>query len=729
MLSTLYSVLFLLVISFRIGSSQVRVNQETYVVFVQRPAGIESAEPGDLESWYRTFLPEVTSSNEEEEEDRMVYSYRTVLTGFAARLTAGEAREMSQKEGFVSARVEKTMHLHTTHSASFLGLHQDYGLWNHSNFGKGVVIGVLDTGITLNHPSFDDKGMPPPPAKWKGRCEFKRKVCNNKIIGARAFISPRQKPIDDNGHGTHTAGTAAGSPVSGVSYYDQLNGTAIGIAPLAHLAVYKICNAVGTCKETDILAAMDAAVEDGVDILSLSLGTGSLPFYEDGIAVGAYGAAQKGVLVTCSAGNLGPNRASLSNEAPWILTVGAGTTDRSVRATVKLGNNAEVNGESLYQPKADLPSKLLPLVYGALCEPGSLKGVDVKGKVVLCEIDATQLGKIQKGEEVKRAGGAAMILMNDEHAGFETTPDLHVLPASHVSYVDGMNIRRYINSSSSPTATVVFKGTVFGLPYAPQVAKFSSRGPSLASPGILKPDILGPGHRILAAWPSSPGGSFFALKSGTSMACPHLTGIVALLKCSHPDWSPAAIKSAIMTTADLTDLGGNPITDQQFAAVNVFAIGSGHVNPRRADNPGLVYDIQPDDYIPYLCGLGYNDTQVGFTVQKRVECSTLSKTPEGHLNYPSFTVRLGSDSVTYTRTAMNVGPDKATYSASIVAPQGVDVEVRPELLSFEGTKQSATYSVTFRRRRKNEDIPFAQGYLTWVSKKHTVRSPIVINFE
>ncbi|CAN1186316.1 Subtilisin-like protease 4 [Linum perenne] len=734
--------MFLLVLTFRIGSSQVsRVgvdessNQETYIVFVQRPLGVASAEPEDLERWYRAFLPEVTTESASNEE-RMVYSYHTVLTGFAARLTAGEAKEMGQKEGFVSARVEKTMHLHTTHSSRFLGLHQDYGFWNRSNFGKGVVIGVLDTGIALNHPSFDDKGMPPPPAKWKGRCEFKRKVCNNKIIGARTFLSPRQKPIDDNGHGTHTAGTAAGSPVSGASYYDQLNGTAIGIAPLAHLAVYKICNAAGSCKETDILAAMDAAVEDGVDILSLSLGAGSFPFYEDGIAVGAYGAAQKGVLVTCSAGNLGPKKASLSNEAPWILTVGAGTMDRSVRATVKLGNNAELNGESLSQPKGS-PPKLLPLVYAgangnptsALCEPGSLKGVDVKGKVVLCEVDASRLGKIQKGEEVKRAGGAAMILMNDEHAGFETTPDLHLLPASHVSYVDGMNIKRYINSSSSPTATVVSKGTIFGLPYAPQVATFSSRGPSLASPGILKPDILGPGHRILAAWPSPRGQFSFNLMSGTSMACPHLSGIAALLKSSHPDWSPAAIKSAIMTTADLTDLGGNLITDQQFAAVNVFAIGSGHVNPRRADNPGLVYDIQPDDYIPYLCGLGYNDTQVGFTVQKRVDCSTLSKTAEGHLNYPSFTVRLGSDSITYTRRVTNVGPAKSTYSPRIIAPQGVHVKVKPKLLRFSKAKQSATYSVTFRRRTKNEDIPFAQGYLTWVSKKHVVRSPILINFE
>ncbi|CAL1375521.1 unnamed protein product [Linum trigynum] len=738
-----HSSILLLILTFTITSSS--EISETYIVFVQKPPAIATAaESQDLNNWYRTFLPEVTTSSASTlNEDRMVHSYHTILTGFAARLTADEAKAMEYKPGFISARPEKTMHLHTTHSARFLGLQEDRGLWNLSNYGKGVIVGVLDTGIALNHPSFDDKGMPPPPAKWKGKCEFKRKVCNNKLIGARNFLSPRQKPIDENGHGTHTAAIAAGSPVQGVSYFGQLNGTATGIAPSAHLAVYRTCNALGSCKETDILAAMDAAVEDGVDVLSLSLGTGSTPFFEDGIAVGAYGAVQKGVLVTCSCGNLGPGKSSLSNEAPWILTVGAGTTDRSVRATVKLGgSNVEFHGESLFQPKGILPSKMLPLVYAgnndhpmsAFCESGSLKGV--KGKVVLCRSDGSQMGRIWKGKEVKRAGGAAMILMNDKITGFETTPELHVLPASEVSYKDGMKIKRYINSTSSPNGTLVFEGTVFGVTYAPQVATYSSRGPSLASPGILKPDILGPGNRILAAWPDGGGSNrepTFELMSGTSMACPHLSGVVALLKGSHPEWSPAAIKSAIMTTADTNDLGGDPITDQQFEEVNLFDTGSGHVNPNRANKPGLVYDIKPDDYIPYLCGLGYNDTEIGFIAQKVVKCSTVEKMVEGQLNYPSFSARLGSAaaaSVTYTRTVTNVGPANSTYVAQIVAPRGVRVKVTPKKLRFREGKPSTSYSVTFRRRRKGSlDAAFAQGYLVWISKRYRVRSPIAITFE
>ncbi|CAK7335402.1 unnamed protein product [Dovyalis caffra] len=709
---------------------------ETYIVFLEKPEGMESAKPEDLDSWYQSFLPAVTTSSSNQQ--RLIYSYHNVVTGFAAKLTKQEAKAMEMKEGFMSARPQNVLNVQTTHTPDFLGLQRNLGFWNHSNYGKGVIVGVLDTGVTPNHPSFSDEGMPPPPSKWKGKCEFNGTLCNNKLIGARNFYSAGKPPTDGHGHGTHTASTAAGSPVQGASFFDQYNGTAVGIASSAHLAIYQVCSEFGSCSESDILAGMDAAVEDGCDVLSLSLGGPSRPFYDDSIAIGAFGAIQKGIFVSCAAGNSGPSNESLSNEAPWILTVGASTVDRSIRATVMLGNNAQYDGESFYQPK-NFSSSLLPLFYagsngnesGAFCDPGSLKDVDVREKVVLCERGGFS-GLIDKGQVVKDAGGAAMIVMNDEVSGNVTTASLHVLPASHVSYADGLSIKAYINSTASPMATILFKGTVFGVPYAPQVATFSSRGPSLACPGILKPDILGPGVLILAAWlhpvdnraNTTPG---FNVISGTSMATPHLSGIAALLKSSHPEWSPAAIKSAIMTTANLTNLGGMPITDQFFDPVDVFGIGSGHVNPTKADDPGLVYDIQPDDYIPYLCGLGYNNTEVGIIVQRPVTCSNSSSIPEAQLNYPSFSIKLGSIPQTYTRTVTNVGPSKSSYIAEINSPQGVDVKVTPSGIQFGGGDLKATYSVTFTRTA-NVNVPFAQGYLNWVSADHVVRSPIAVIF-
>ncbi|XP_065858908.1 subtilisin-like protease [Euphorbia lathyris] len=713
-----------------------RSNLETYIVFVTKP---EVGVSEDLESWYQSFLP--VSISKSNKQQRVIYSYRNVASGFAAKLTADEAKAMEDKDGFVSARPQKIFSLHTTHTPNFLGLHQNLGVWNSSNYGKGVIIGLLDTGITPDHPSFSDEGMPPPPAKWKGKCEFSETKCNNKLIGARTFLSnvhPSGEPSDEEGHGTHTSSTAAGAAVKGANVYGNANGTAVGMAPLAHVAMYKVCGDFG-CTESDILAAMDTAVEDGVDVLSLSLGGGSAAFFDDAIAVGAFGAMQSGIFVSCSAGNSGPDNFTLSNEAPWILTVGASTVDRSIRSTVKLGNNLEYFGESLYQPDMSVQA-FMPLVYpgkdgnesAAVCAPGYLESTQVKGKIVVCDRGGL-VGRVEKGQVVSDAGGIGMILVNEEVDGYSTLADAHVLPASHVSYNDGEKIKSYINSTSSPTAMFLFEGTIIGVETAPMVSSFSSRGPSIASPGILKPDIIGPGVSILAAWPVSVENktdtkATFNMISGTSMSCPHLSGIAALLKSAHPDWSPAAIKSAIMTTADVVNLGGKPIVDERLLPADVLATGAGHVNPSKAANPGLVYDIQPNDYIPYLCGLGYTDREVTYLLQRKVKCSEVEAIPEAQLNYPSFSIVFGNKTQTYTRTVTNVGPATSSYTVSALPPLGVEMTISPAQISFTEVKQTATYTVTFTQTSSASDKPFLQGYLYWTSEQYSVMSKILVLF-
>ncbi|XP_047950216.1 subtilisin-like protease [Salvia hispanica] len=702
------------------------ISLETYIIHVDH-----EAKPEDLDNLYKSLLSTTTTTDDHRR--RLTYSYRNVFRGFAARLSPDEVKAMETKPGFVSARLQRKISLHTTHSPNFLGLNRNTGFWQSSGYGRGIIIGVLDSGILPEHPSFSDEGMPPPPAKWKGRCEFNHTSCNNKIVGARVFTSTSgDTPLDEDGHGTHTASTAAGRFVGGANVFGNANGTAVGIAPMAHLAVYKVCGEF--CFESDVLAAMDAAVDDGVDILSLSLGTLSINLHDDPISLGAYSATEQGILVSCSAGNNGPSNFSLSNEAPWILTVGASTIDRKIRATVALGNNATFDGESAFQP-ADFPAKQLPLVYAAalnatdsriqFCGEASLNKTDILGKVVVCEVGGS-ITRIDKGIAVKNGGGAAMILVNPAAYGNLTLADAHVLPAAHVSYADGLRIKTYINATAAPTATVAFGGTVIGDSRAPVVAAFSSRGPNYASRGILKPDILGPGVNILAAWitPSKP----FNMISGTSMSCPHLSGVAALLRSTHPDWSPAAVKSAIMTTADVVNLAKNPIEDERFLPASVFATGSGHVNPSRAADPGLVYDIQPEDYIPYLCGLNYTNRQVGVILQRKVNCSMEGSIREGDLNYPSFAVTFSSlasaaASQTYTRTVTNVGEKTSSYAVEIAAPAGIQVSVEPTKLDFSEVNQKLQYNVTFSRLNMTL-FGYVQGYLKWDSSKHSVRSPI-----
>ncbi|CAN0841655.1 Subtilisin-like protease 3 [Linum grandiflorum] len=712
---------------------------DTFIVFLKKPdsTGLSSFRDKDIDAWYSTFLPDTTTASSSEEK-RMVHSYRNVVTGFAARLTEEEVKEMGKKEGFVSAHKEKMYSLHTTRTPTFLGLKPDVGLWNVSNGGslggKGVIIGVLDTGIAPDHPSFSDHNMPPPPAKWKGTCQLAK--CNNKLIGARNLVSDNSYATDDEGHGTHTSSTAAGNPVLKANAFGQAEGTAIGMAPLAHIAMYKVCDKTG-CPGGSILAGLDHAVADGVDVLSLSLGGPPEPFVDDPIAVGAFGAIQKGIFVSCSAGNAGPVSGSSSNEAPWILTVGASTIDRRIKATVLLGNNVTLEGESLFQDTKWGP-QFQTLVYAGengnpaskLCAPGSLDAKFVKGKIVLCERGG-DIGRIVKGQEVKDNGGIAMILMNDQPNGFDTLADAHVLPASHVSFVSGQTIKAYINSTESAKATILFQGTVIGNnPNAPQVASFSSRGPSNVSPGILKPDIIGPGVNILAAWPFSVDNSSnvpFNMISGTSMSCPHLSGIAALVKSAHPDWSPAAIKSALMTTSYLKNLGRSPILNEQLSKANLFDIGAGHVNPVAAIDPGLVYDLKPDEYIPYLCGLGYKDSEISGVIQRKAHCGN-SSIPEAQLNYPSFAIRLGSNPVSYSRTVTNVGKFNSVYVAKVVAPKGVGVKVIPDRISFRSLNEKATFTVTFASEGAGYSAePYSHGYLYWFSNDgYSVRSPIAV---
>lgn len=715
-------------------------NLETYIVHVDLPSTISTSDVSDdLLGWYNSFLP-TTLSTSNNDDPRIIYSYHNVFKGFAVRLTPEQLKAMENKPGFISAYPQQTLSLHTTHSPNFLGLNQNTGFWQDTNYGQGVIIGVLDTGIIPDHPSFSDEGVSPPPARWRGTCEFSQSLCNNKLIGARSFSTGNGTPLDDDGHGTHTASTAAGNFVRGANVFGNANGTAAGIAPLAHLAIYKVCSPT-RCSDVDILAAMDAAIDDGVDVLSLSLGGPAGPFFSESVAVGAFSAIERGIFVSTSAGNDGPFLGSVQNGAPWVLTVGASTTDRMLRATAVLGNNEELNGESNYQPSNFSSTSLLPLVYPRMisnntnarfCFAESLQGIDLQGRIVLCE--EGNIARIEKGRAVRDAGGAAMILINIQFQGYNIYSDSHVLPATHLSYIDGQRIVAYINTTSAPTATISFRGTIIGDNRAPMVGAYSARGPNPASIGILKPDIIGPGSNILAGWSVSVENnpntrSNFNIISGTSMSCPHLSGIAALLKNAHPDWSPAAIKSALMTTADQVNLAGNPIEDQTLRPGSVFATGAGHVNILRASNPGLVYDIQPQDYIPYLCGLNYTDQQVAIIVNRAVICSDISSIDESELNYPSFSVILENVSRTFNRTVTNVGDASSSYTAELTSVPGANITIEPTTLQFTELNQNLTYQVTFTPLASATSGTFAQGSLTWTSGMHSVRSPIVVLFD
>ncbi|CAF1716999.1 subtilisin-like protease SBT1.7 [Brassica napus] len=727
--------------------------QATYIVHMAKSQMPSSFDHHSL--WYDSSLRSVSESAE------MIYTYNNAIHGFATRLTPEEADSLMTQPGVISVRQEQRYELHTTRTPLFLGLDvHNGGLFPETSTSSNLVIGVLDTGIWPESKSFSDEGYGPIPSTWKGECEagtnFTASLCNRKLVGARFFaggyearVGPvnesmeSRSPRDDEGHGTHTASTAAGSVVEGANLLGFANGTARGIAYRARVAVYKVCWQPG-CFSSDILAGMDKAIEDNVNVLSISL-SGPRTDYTDDIAVGAFAAMERGIFVSCSAGNFGPSPFSVANIAPWITTVGAGTIDRDFPALAILGNGKNYTGVSLFKGDA-LPAKMLPFIYagnasnnatyGNFCISGTLIPEKVKGKIVMCDTGGNQA---RKGEVVKAAGGLGMILANLAEEGEEVQAEAHFLPATAVGEKAGDIIRRYVLTDPNPTASVVIQGTVVHVKPSPVLAAFSSRGPNPITPNILKPDLIAPGVNILAAWTGALGPTGLAsdtrrvefnIISGTSMSCPHVSGLAALLKSVHPEWSPAAIRSALMTTAYNTYKDGKRIRDIATGKPSTpFEHGAGHVSPTIAVNPGLIYDLTTVDYLDFLCALKYNSSLIRIISRGNYTCNPSKNYSVADLNYPSFAVNVdGSDTYKYTRTVTNVG-GAGSYSVKVTSETtAVKISVQPAVLNFKEVNEKKSYSVTFTVDSSKPSGSNSFGSIEWSDGKHVVASPVAISW-
>ncbi|XP_027913255.1 subtilisin-like protease SBT1.7 [Vigna unguiculata] len=712
--------------------------------------------------WYNSILTSINNSQE------MLYTYEKVIHGFSAKLTHEEVQSLRSRSDVVQVMPEQMYKPLTTRTPHFLGIDKIDEMVPGLNGGSDVIIGFLDTGIWPESKSFDDAGLGPIPSKWKGICErsadFNASKCNRKLIGARFYskgyeatigpIKGTKSPRDTEGHGSHTASTAAGSVVEGANVFGYAAGKARGMAFRSRIAVYKVCWERG-CAVSDILAAMDAVISDHVDILSISLGGDSdtSNYDTDGIAIGSFAVLEHGTVVVCSAGNEGPAPSSInSNIAPWLITVGAGTLDRDFPAYVALGNGHRYSVQSIYSGKS-LPDTPIPFIHarnasrkeGAnlnLCLTHSLDPKRVRGKIVYCEYGNTST--IEKELVVKSAGGVGMVLGTVEGDPEEELLEPHFLPTAIVDDKAKNSIQEYLSSEPKPVATIVSEGTKVGVKPSPIVAEFSSRGPNLIRSEVLKPDIIAPGVNILAAWSRIKGPTGldeddryvdFNIISGTSMACPHVSGIVALIKSAHPNWSPAAIRSALMTTAYSTYTNGKKLVDEGTNKSSTpFDVGAGHVNPVAALNPGLVYDLKMSDYLDFLCAIKYSSRRIETVVKRKFHCKAHNHYSATHLNYPSFSVvfnqtsgRKGARVVKHKRTLTNVGP-AGTYKVSVTSEiPSVKIRVEPKLLSFH-EHEKKSYTVTFATSGPAPSRGFGFAHLEWSNGKNVVRSPISILF-
>ncbi|XP_070043173.1 subtilisin-like protease SBT3 [Nicotiana tomentosiformis] len=684
---------------------------------------------------------------------KLVYSYDYVFHGFSAVLSQDELEALKKLPGFVSAYKDRTVEPQTTHTSDFLKLNPSSGLWPASGLGQDVIIGVLDSGIWPESASFRDDGMPEVPKRWKGICksgtQFNTSLCNRKLIGANYFnkgILANDPTVnismnsarDTDGHGTHVASIAGGNFAKGVSHFGYAPGTARGVAPRARLAVYKFSFNEGTFT-SDLIAAMDQAVADGVDMISISYGFRFIPLYEDSISIASFGAMMKGVLVSASAGNRGPGIGSLNNGSPWILCVASGHTDRTFAGTLTLGNGLKIRGWSLFPARAIVKDSTV--IYNktlADCNSEELLSQlsDPERTIIICEDNGDFSDQMRI---VTRARVKAGIFISEDPGVFRsaTFPN----PGVVINKKEGKQVINYVKNTVDTTASITFQETYLDAKPAPVVAASSARGPSRSYLGIAKPDILAPGVLILAAYPpnvfaTSIGANIelstdYILESGTSMAAPHAAGIAAMLKGAHPEWSPSAIRSAMMTTADPLDNTRKPIKDSDInKAATPLDMGAGHVDPNRALDPGLVYDATPQDYVNLLCSLNFTEEQ--FKTIARSSDNHNCSNPSADLNYPSFIALYPLEGPftlleqKFRRTVTNVGQGAATYKAKLKAPKNSTVSVSPQTLVFKKKNEKQSYTLTIRYLG-DEGQSRNVGSITWVEENgnHSVRSPIV----
>ncbi|PIA46247.1 hypothetical protein AQUCO_01500039v1 [Aquilegia coerulea] len=716
----------------------------------------------DHQSWYAATLSSISDDLHHTSTiatiPKLIYTYNSVTHGFCASLSSSQLELLKQSPGFIYSIRDVPVKAHSTHTSKFLGLNSNFGAWPETNYGKDVIIGVIDSGVWPESESFRDHGMTKIPSKWRGKCvsdiSFNSSMCNKKLIGARFYNKGIINNIadvnitvnstrDDDGHGTHTSSIAAGNYVEGASFFGYAQGTSKGIAPHARLAIYKaIWDYHGSA--SDVIAAIDQAIEDGVDILSISMNWVGNVLYEDPIAIASFAAMQKGIFVATSAGNGGSILFSVGNGAPWVLTVGGSSVDRTFSGTITLGNGVSVIGESLY-----LGSSLsLPLVYMSKCfDWEALKKVG--HKIVVC-VGGQDYDLPDIIEDVKTAhvAGAIFICRTNHMEKYIQSS----FPATFVNHQDGQPILDYLNKSTDPKVTLEFYKTEIGTRPAPIVGEYSGRGPSASCPSVLKPDLVAPGTTILASWPpnipvTQPGldvmFSPFNILSGTSMACPHAAGVAALLKGKHPEWSPAAIRSAMMTTADVLDNNLNPVKDFAYdfgdlPPASSLAMGAGHINPNKALDPGLIYDAKAEDYVRFLCSTNFTKNQIRMITRSTpLNCSN----PSSDINYPSFIAFFNaskSSPITqsvqeFRRTLTNVGDGMSTYIANLTQMNEVTVSVVPKKLVFRRKYETLSFTLTIKGPTRLNDMA-VDGSISWidVKGKHVVRSPIVatrLNFD
>lgn len=630
---------------------------------------------------------------------QVVHRYTAVIGGASVLLPASQVAALSKVQGVVQIYADRLEQLTTNVSPEFIGADTVWdALGGQESAGEGVVVGVLDTGIWPEHPSFSDpdpagKAYAAPPATWHGAsCEFGSDnpndpafECNNKLIGAERFMQTYDllqdllpgefvSARDDDGHGTHTTSTAAGNAGVDATLLGVPRGVISGISPRSHVVMYKVCGDLG-CYSTDSTAAVNQAVLDGVNAINFSISGGSNP-YGDAVSLAFLDAYTAGVFVAASAGNSGPGADTTDHREPWTTTVAASNSDRFFISTITLSSSdtttATLTGASVTTGVITPTLVVQAADFDGLPANDPTKGMcnspfpagTFDGQIVLCKRGVTS--RVEKSAYVGQGGAGGIFLINTALQGLAT--DNFFIPGVHLEFDQGAILLDFL--ANHPDVMATFTEGVATEVQGDVMAAFSSRGGPGQNLGVSKPDVTAPGVQILAGMTPFPAtvvsgkpGQLFQSIQGTSMSSPHVAGAGALLKALHPNWTPGQIKSALMTTAKLTVTKEDGVTPANF-----FDYGSGRINLDFAGDPGLTFDASAQEYLDKAAHLWDS-------------------------NYPSLYVPILAGKITVRRTAHSELSGQRNWSVSVSAPSDLKVTAPANLWLAGGGSASFDISV------------------------------------
>ncbi len=650
---------------------------------------------------------------------------RTVYGGVALTAPAADVPRIAAIAGVTAVQRDALNQPLTDSSPEFIGAPTLYGQLASTDrdAGRGVIVGILDTGAWPEHPSFrNNQNLVSPPKRADGQkrvCDFGDNPvtpandvyqCNKKLISGEPFLDtynafggPETYPDsarDGNGHGTHTASTSAGSYVTDAKIFGIQRGPIHGIAPGAYVAAYKVCGTEG-CFSTDSAAAVGRAIEDGVKVINFSISGGSNPL-TDVVELAFLDAYQAGVFVAASAGNSGPGAATSDHLGPWVTTVAASTQKRAFQSTLTLRSSStslNLVGASITNGVPAAPvvkAETTPGYMDKLCTTPAPDGL-FAGKIVVCQRGVN--GRAEKGFNVLQGDAVGMILYNATTQDTET--DNHWLPTIHLEGPQGAQLLAFLAAHPSTTGsfTTGQKATAQG----DVMAAFSSRGPGGVS---IKPDITAPGVQILAGHTPTPDevaggppGQYFQAIAGTSMSSPHIAGSAALVAALHPDWSPGQVKSALMTTATTRVVKEDTVTP-----ADPFDFGAGRVDLTKAGDPGLTF----------------SDTAL------RMLALTADPIHAVDINLPSVNAPVMPGSITTQRVARNTTGSPMTFNVATKAPFGGRIAVVPSNFTVR-PGNSVTLNITIDGARLVPGQYFGRIDLNQVSGSRRLHLPVAFN--